>query len=293
MTRNIIFISTLALVAAACGATDDAGEGTSTTQATTTTTLASTTTTLPGIFTGDPEQLVLQITDEGGFAPLELIINRLPRFSIYADGTLLAPAPVPAIYPGPILMPLQSVPLSDVDLAALLEAIEAVGLPAIDREIDDTLTSRVADATTTIATYVDADGAEHVYGAYALGLVDDEPPREPTEKLGELVELLDGFLANPGGGVFEPDRIQLWTNETPDVDPDFSQTVTWPLEITPGDFEPEGDFRLGCHVLVGEAGQAAITAFNAANQATVWDFEGTELQLIARVLLPGEPGCIP
>jgi hypothetical protein len=292
MKRKVIFIGALAVVAAACGASDDAGDGTSTTQPTTTTTVG-TTTTLPDVFTGDPDRLVLQITDEGGFAPIELIVNRLPRFSVYADGTLLSPAPVPAIYPGPILMPLQSVPLSDADLVSLMEAIEAVGLPSIDREIDDRLTSRVADATTVIATYVDADGAEHVYGAYALGLVDDEPVPDPTMKLQELIELLDGFLANPGGAVFEPDRIQLWINDNPSVDPDFTQTLTWPLDITPADFEPEGDFQLGCHVLAGEAAQEAIGAFNAANQATVWDYEGTEYQLIARVLLPGEPGCIP
>jgi hypothetical protein len=288
MKRSFILIAALALVAAACGTSDNAGDGTTTTQATTTTT-----TTRPDVFDGDRERLVLQITDEGGFAPIELIVNRLPRFSVYADGTMLVPGPVPAIYPGPILMPLQSVPLSDADLVSLMEAIEAVGLPSIGREIDDTLASRVADATTTIASYFDADGAEHVYGAYALGLVDDEPPRDSTTKLGALVELLDDFVANPGGGGFEADPIQLWINENPSVDPDFTQTLTWPLDIVPGDFEPEGDFGLGCHVLAGDAAQEAIAAFNAANQATVWDYEGTEYQLITRVLLPGEPGCIP
>jgi len=286
MNRTIIFIAAFALVAAACGASDNAGDGTSTTQATTTTTL-------PGVFTGEPERLVLQITDEGGFAPIELIVNRLPRLSVYADGTLLAPGPVPEIYPGPILMPLQSVLLSDADLVSLMKAIEAVGLPGIDRVIDDTLTSRVADATTTIATYFDADGAEHAYGAYALGLMDDEPPSEATTKLGALVELLGGFLASPGGSSFEADRIQVWINENPDVDPEFTQTLAWPLDIVPGDFEPEGDFRLGCHVLAGDAAEEAIAAFNAANQATLWDYEGIEYQLIVRVLLPGEPGCIP
>jgi hypothetical protein len=288
MNTRLITVVVLSLVAAACGASDDVGSSSTTTLDPTTTT-----TILPGVFTGDPDRLVLQINDEGGFAPIELIVNRLPRFSVYANGTLLAPAPVPAIYPGPMLLPLQSVPLSDADLRALMEAIEAVGLPGIDQEIDDSLNGLVADATTTIAAFIGVDGAEHVYGAYALGLIGDEPAPERTQKLGELVELLDGFLANPGGVAFEPDRIQVWINETPDVDPDFSQTVTWPLDITPADFEPEGDFQLGCHVLAGDPAQAAIAAFNAANQATVWDFEGTEYQLIVRILLPSEPGCIP
>ena len=294
MTHKLTFVAALALVAAACGAADDdVGDRTSTTQATTTTTIGATTTTLPDVFTGDPGRLVLQITDEGGFAPIELIVNRLPRFGVYADGTLLAPAPVPAIYPGPIVMPLQSVSLSDGDLASLMGAIEAIGLSSIDREIDDRLRSRVADATTVIATYFDVDGAEHVYGAYALGLADDEPVPDSTTKLGELIKLVDGFLANPGGAGFEVDRIQVWINENPVVDTDFTQTLAWPLDIVPGDFEPEGDFQLGCHVLAGDAAQQAIAAFNAADQATVWDFDGTEYQLIARVLLPHEPGCIP
>lgn len=292
MKRSLLTVTAVALIAVACGA-DDVGANPTTTVVDATTS----TTTIPvppnDVFTGDPDQLVLQIADEGGYAPVELIVNRLPGFSVYADGTLLAPAPVPAIYPGPIVMPLQSISLSKENLAALIEKIREMGLPSIDREIDNSLADLVADATTVTATFLDADGSEHIYGAYALFLASDEPVPDTTRLLGELVELLDSFLAAPGPRVFEPNRIQLWVNDAPSVDPEVTETVSWPLAITPDDFEPEGDFNFGCHVLAGEAAQAAISAFSAANQATLWDYQGTELQLIVRILLPDEPGCIP
>lgn len=290
MKGKLSIMTALALIAVACG-TENLGDNPTTTVDPGRTT----TTTMPpnNLFTGDPNRLVLQITEQGGYAPVELIVNRLPRFSVYADGTLLAPAPVPAVYPGPIVMPLQSISLSEENLFALSEKIEEMGLPAIDREIDDSLADLVADATTVIATFVDGNGSEHIYGAYALFLDADEPVSDTTRHLGELFKLLDSFLASPGSQLFEPDRIQLWVNDAPDVDPDFKHTLPWPLAVTPEDFEPEGEFDFGCHVLAGDAAQAAISALNAASNATLWDYEGTELQLIVRILLPDEPGCIP
>ncbi len=236
--------------------------------------------------------MLLQITDEGGFAPIEFIINQLPRFTLYADGTLLSPGVIPAIFPGPILSPLQETLLDGDDLEDVMTLIEAIGLPTIDEVIDSSLNTRVADASTTIARYFDADGGEHVYGVYALGLAFDEPQPDATLNLGALVDLLDGFAAREGD-VFEPDRLQLWLNETPFVDPQLSETLPWPLAVTPDDFELDATFNRGCYVLAGEAAAAAIDAFNGGNQATLWEYEGSELQILARPLLPGEAGCIP
>ena len=283
----------VALVAAACGS-DNAADTTSTTTSPTNPTTTSSPTTAAGPATtvaGDPDRLILQFTDEGGFVPIEFLLNRMPRFSLYADGTLLSPGVSIAIFPGPILSPVQSVQISEGDLDDMITLIEAIGLPTIDEEIDDTLTNRVADAT--IATYFDTDGGAHTYGACALGLISDQPAADATLNLGSLMNLLDGFIAEGiGGGFYKPDRFQLHLNETPFVDPDLSETMPWPLDIVPDDFGQEGRFNRPCAVLTGGAATAALTALAEGNQATIWDLAGTELQILARPLLPGEPGCI-
>ena len=285
MKRLLALLAALTLVAAACGSDDDSADTTPPT--TPTTTVAPTTTDPEG-----PNRLILQVTDEGGFAPIEFILNRLPRFSLYADGTLLSPGVSIAIFPGPILGPVQQVTLTQDQMEDVMTLIDAIGLPGIDEEIDTSLNNRVADATTTIATYFD-DAGEHTYGVYALGLALDEPQPDAALNLGALVNLLDSYVAEGNdGGLYEPDRIQMFLNETPFVDPDFSETLPWPLEITPDDFEVVADFNRRCQVLDGDAAAVAIAAFAAGNQTTIWEYEGAEFQLIARPLLPGEPGCL-
>ncbi len=287
MKRLLALLAALAIVAAACGSDDDTADTTPPTTGSPTTTAP--TTTGPG----GPDNLILQITEEGGFAPIEFILNRLPRFSLYEDGTLLAPGVSIAIFPGPILGPVQQVTLTEDELEDVMTLVEAIGLPTIDEEIDTSLNNRVADATTTIATYFD-DAGEHTYGVYALGLVLDEPQPDAALNLGALVNLLDSYVAaGNAAGLYEPDRIQMFLNETPIVDPDLSETLPWPLEITPDDFVLAPDFGRRCQVLAGDAAAEAIAAFATGNQTTIWEYEGGEFQLIARPLLPGEPGCIP
>ncbi len=289
--RRFIFPTVLALIVAACGTS--AGDDTTTT--TTVDDPTTTTTTMPkDYFSGGATDAVLVIEDEGGFAPVEFLLNRLPGYVLYGDGTLLSPAPTPAIFPGPILAPVQSVQLTASDLADLARLVDAIGLPDMERVIDDSLSRQVADATTTIVTYVDPDGMEHVYGVYALGLVTDGPTDTRSEALTQLLQRLDKAATSAEDVLlYEPAGIQLWLQE-PIIGADVpSETLPWPLSITPDDFEPEGEFAAPCHVLIGEAAATALQAFESANSVTVWDYQGEQYRLVARPLLPGEPGCIP
>lgn len=53
----------------------------------------------PGTMPSDvpPDDVILTVTDEGGFAPVELILGRHPRFVLQADGRLYTPGLVPAM----------------------------------------------------------------------------------------------------------------------------------------------------------------------------------------------------
>jgi hypothetical protein len=289
MKRHLAtLVAVVGILAAACGSSGDTGD----TTVTPPTTDPSTST--PTTAGGDPSRLVLQIIDEGGFVPVEFLLTRTARYSLYADGTLLAPAPVAEIFPGPIVRPIQSITLDDDDLRDVEVLIDAIGLPTIDREVDDRLTSVVADAPTTVAKYFDAEGGEHSYGVYALGLDTGAPLPDASANLGLLLELLDAHAAGNGAvDSYQAERIELWLQEGAIYDPEFVETQPWSLDVTPDDFEADAVFNRPCLVLADEGAHTAIEVLEAANQATVWDLDGTVYSLAARPLLPGESGCVP
>jgi hypothetical protein len=284
MQRLLILVSALAVVAAGCGADTGGTEGT---------TPASTTST-PPTSTNPPasDDLILQVVDEGGFVPVEWLLTRVSRFSLYADGMLLAPAVVAEIFPGPVLAPIQSVRLGEANLRDVEVLIDAIGLRTLDRVIDDRLAGIVADAGTTVVTYFDEAGDAHSYGAYALGLETDQPAPDATLNLALLIEMLDGLLgAGNEAGIYEPDRLEVWVGEGPIYEPEFVTTVPWPLAAAPDDFESVSGFDQACRVLEGDEARNAVDAFAEANQATVWEYETVVYHLLARPLLPGESGC--
>ncbi len=280
MKRTTPFLLAVIVVAAACG-DDDAG----TDPTPPTTTNVPTTTAAP-----DPDRLVLRITDEGGFAPIEFLVNRMPRYSLYADGTLLYEGPQPAVFPGPMLPSVLSVRLTADEMDDVTVLVDAIGLPSIDNLIDTTNANRVADATTTIVTYRDPGGIDHVYGVYALGLIDGGT--DEMLNLGSLIGLLDAYTSGGGaiGEAFVPDRLQVFLGEGPMFEPEFTETLPWPLDVTPAEFADEG-LMLRCTVVEGAAAAEAHEVFSTATRGVVWDLAGTEHVLLARPLLPDEAGC--
>jgi len=123
--------------------------------------------------TGTPSgegDLVLRVTTTGGLLPPEAVFAQLPTLSLYADGRLIMPGAVPAIFPGPAVLPLHEWQLSPAGVqkvrdeaaqAGLLEGGEDLGSPP------------VADAGTTVFTVV-SDGKEIVTSAYALEFETDQ-----------------------------------------------------------------------------------------------------------------------
>ena len=75
--------------------------------------------------------MLLQISFEGGFAPIEFIVNRVPSYTLFADGTLLVEGPSAAIFPGPALANIQQTTLDDRTMDQIIELIEIIGLPEI------------------------------------------------------------------------------------------------------------------------------------------------------------------
>jgi hypothetical protein len=75
-------------------------------------------------------ELVLRVTTEGGFIGPAAHLAQLPVVVVYADGRIFTPAPVDAIYPGPLL-PVESVrTVGASGVGAIRAAIAAARLDA-------------------------------------------------------------------------------------------------------------------------------------------------------------------
>ena len=50
-----------------------------------------------------PDHVLVRISSEGGFTPVEWTYTNFPVYSLFGDGTLVVPGAQIAIYPGPAL----------------------------------------------------------------------------------------------------------------------------------------------------------------------------------------------
>jgi len=75
-----------------------------------------------------PAQLILRVTVEGGFIGPAANLAAVPEVSVYADGRIMTPGPVDAIYPGPLLPPVAILDVGSVGAANIEAAIRAAGL---------------------------------------------------------------------------------------------------------------------------------------------------------------------
>lgn len=213
-------------------------------------------------------------------------------YTLLADGRLIHEGPVIAIYPGPLLPNYQVTRISDEQMARILALVEEIGLPDMDREIDDSASSRVADATTEAITYWDGKG-EHTYAVYALGIDLDGEPRPATRAFSDLLALF-GDLTAGEATPYEPKRVRIVAGPG-HISEEHEDTRDWPLEdedLSAWETLPNG-------WLCETVEPSVLGAFTDATQATVWRFipedptlGDTELyKLLVRPLHPGEPDC--
>ncbi len=277
MKRTTIAVLVLGLVAAACGGDADSDE-------TTTTTGAPGTTGVPTI--GD-DSVLLTILDEGGFAPVEFVINRPPTYVLLNDGTLIFQGIQPGAFPGPVMPAMQQVQLTADQMENIRVLIEATGLPEIDELINNDAASFVADATTTVAVYVDPDGVEHRFGVYALGL--EQNPSDEIANLGLLRDkLAEATLEGSAGEPYTSDRVVVRVLQGGGF-AEFNDTRPWPFAFGPGDLDDLNGFP--CGAFGGDEAAEIKALLSDATQATNWEHETGLFIVVARELLPGEIGC--
>lgn len=285
MKPKFITLVALALIISGCGADDDAA-GT-TTRAPSTTTASPTTTT--GV---DPDRVVLQVRYEGGFAPVELIYNPLPRYTLLGDGRLIFEGPVPAIFPGPLMPSVQVAQLAEGDVARILELVAAAGLPDITDEVNTEYASSVADAPNTVVTYTDA-GGEHRFSVYALGIGLDAPADPRVAALQRLLEAVDAAASTvPDVAPWPVDALQIVAAGSFGGENEPDATVApWPLDASVADLGQPIFGDLHCVALDGDNARTAAAAFAEATQQTFFDDGSDVYRLVVRPIVPGETAC--
>ncbi len=284
MRRTFTTLIGLALLLSACGA-GDAGSGTTTPGGSTPDT------TLPPLEEPDTEpRVVLTISDEGGFIPVEWNFKRIPRYVVMSDGTVYLQGPTTLEYPGAALPNVQAVEISEEALTEILALIESSGLADVTDERNDEAMVVVADVPDTVFTFTDEDGVDHRFSVYALGFEGVDFTDERLTDLEDLLARVDRAVAegDPVDG-FVADRVDVFagSREIP-VEDEFVNTVAWPLTVSFDDMADAGaGFR--CVHLDGDEAAAILDSFSEFNDATTFETEsGDVYTVIVRPLLPGQ-----
>lgn len=255
--------------------------------------------------TGD-DDIILQVTWQGGFAPVEALISRLPLATLLGNGCLITEGPQIEIYPQPILPNLQEVCLTDEGVQAILNAARDAGLLDGDATYGHDM---IADAATTVFV-TNAGGKTTTVSAYALyegteptGTPEADAAREKlTTFLNQLGSLRDWLPETAFSGedhacdVTRMQIIALPVQTTPDMaTPEIEpQQLDWPLATPLAELgEPYPllqDAR--CVVLDGEDLATLMTQLQDANQLTQWTSGDDLYSLLVRPLVGAEDGCV-
>jgi hypothetical protein len=238
----------------------------------------------------DPASVLLIVKDEGGFVPIEFMVGQGPRFVLLRDGRLIASGPQIEIFPQPLLPNYQSVQLDEDTMLFVLEELDALGFADIESEVNNEASNMVADASTSVVTFYNQDGA-HTFSVYALGL-DTQTTDGRVPILANLVEELSQTGFSQPGEAYEWEALEVFAG-VPQVpnDPEFANVQPWPLDVSFPEMTDIG-FGWSCASYEGEAAQALLTTFVGANQTTTWDDGGTEYTIKVRPQFPGQDGCV-
>lgn len=246
--------------------------------------------------------LILRISNEGGFLPAEFMLTAMPGFSLFGDGAVLTPGAQIELYPGPALPPLVATRLTEEGIQAVLRAALDAGLDQ-DRDYTDLGAVGIADASTTVFTLT-IDGATHVTRIYALGELQQQPVGMSDDEFAARARLLDfqssiqdlrGTL--PAGSVgddamFAPAGLRLFVSDYRGERDLLQMAIEWPLATPLAEFgEPAAAAAYRCAAVTGDDLDAVLPLAREANQLTPWRSQGVSYAIAFRPLLPDESGC--
>lgn len=244
--------------------------------------------------TSNADTLVLRTERYGGFVPASSTLGRIPEISVYADGRVITPGPVPAIYPGPALPNILVQMVDPATVKALVAEAKAVVKPGTDYGRPG-----VADAQTTQVT-VDTGYGRQVVAVEALTEAQPNDPRltaaqkQARAKLAAFVKKLSGLPADKGVSpavAYQPSRLAVLSQAyAPQSSEPAGTRKTWVGAALPGPWLYPNT-KVGCQAFTGAAKDKILAAAKASNKTTPWADGGKQYLLTFRPLLPDEASC--
>jgi hypothetical protein len=255
-------------------------------------------------------EVVLRVSTGGGFVMPEFLFSAVPQFTLYGDGRVLVPGAVPAIYPGPAIMPIQERRLNEEGIQAVLAAVAETGLFVTDARFDGAQ-AMVADAGDTTFE-LHADGTSVTISVYALGFLDPAnlPPQISQAEVaahGSLMDLstflttLDTQLdatawADETWETYQPQALRLSVRQSDADALDGTETFAeWPIEgEDPAAFGDTGTLPgTRCGGVTGAAATTWLEALATANQSTRFTADDHRYAVTVRPVLPDETADCP
>jgi hypothetical protein len=231
------------------------------------------------------DNLILQISSEGGFISPSFQFTRTPLLALYGDGRVIVPGPVDAASPGPLLPNLRQQHIKPAEIQTILAAADAAGLLGPNATYGG---PGMPDAPNTVFRTTVA-GVTHLINASGTGV-------EAQTKLGAFensVLGLSGLLGRTvaDDGPYQPAGFDVFSSVASQPDA-TAPVVTWPLSA---DLATAGGPTLIDGVRCLAVKGADLTAFlgvaQTASSGTVWRAPSGEYSISVRPLYPEESGC--
>ncbi|HEY5013548.1 MAG TPA: hypothetical protein VIK61_12695 [Acidimicrobiia bacterium] len=235
-----------------------------------------------------PGAVIAQVVERDGFIAPNVRARQMPSVTVLGDGSVITPAAVPAIYPGPAIAPLQQGHISPAQVARLLADARRLGL--LGRPLDFGRPA-VTDLGTTVVRIGDGTHAMSVQSAYALR--NDLPVTGLTASQRTARRALQSFVDElqslpRGDRVFSPRGVAVFTL-TGAIPPPAQSPRPWPIATRPRAIAAGG---LGCIVVKGAELAPLLGSLAQANENTPWLVGGHTLWLAFRPLVAGDEGCM-
>jgi hypothetical protein len=245
-----------------------------------------------------PNAVVLQVESGGGFVAPQATLGRIPGFTLYGDGSVIVPGPVPQISPGPAISPLLRSHLSERRVQTLLRSAQGAGLFARGQVSYGNMgTVGISDAPTT-TVHLNAAGRKIVRSAYALGMTAGSSRMPPAQAKARraLARFVAGLPHGVAGARSVPRGVAVYVTPSSGPGQPGARPIVWPLAsdlATAGRPSAAGS-SYRCLVVRGDETTRLLARLQSANDQSRWIVRGkpaTAYALVFRPLLPDERSC--
>jgi hypothetical protein len=235
--------------------------------------------------------VVLRVTVDGGFVPVQTSLATLPTFTLYGDGRVVVPGAQIQTSPAPALVALAIRRLSERQVQTLLRRATQSGLLARGPiDYGDMGAIGVSDMPTTTVE-LHAAGRTLERAAYALAVTPNGGRLSGAQARARLLlaRFIAALPARPGSS-YTPRGYAVFVAPAQLAN---GVARSWPLrsDLATAGAPVSSGLGYRCVTVGGRDADRLRAALQRANAQSQWSSGGHRYTLIPRPLLPDERGC--